>query len=368
MKGMKDRLAGFTALLDRLSGSPAAVAGVSGTRALIGFIGFMFYASNYGERDYLFGPDGVYLWQDFIDGVQENGTFSLYALSTSGAWFELVFHLGMLAALAVTFGVGGRLVLAVHWVFLWSVYQRIPLILDGGDNLAYIVLPMLLLTNCYDRFSFSTGLVQRWAGRVPGTVRAMSPALHNLGVAAVAGQICLVYVVSGLYKVQGRMWQDGTALFYVLRIPEFEWPGVSRLLYENDMLVMAGTYGATLFMVYFPLGVLVPSLRPWAALGSIGLHLSIALLMGLTSFALTMVACDLIFLSKGVEAGLRRARATGRRLGRVLRDRRMWPEGDAPPAAAEHTGNTGVLTRTAEKMGSISGSTEQADHNAARTA
>ncbi|MFH9013824.1 hypothetical protein ACH4C6_20885 [Streptomyces sp. NPDC017943] len=362
------RTVGFTALLDRLSGSPAAVTGVSGTRALLGFIGFMFYAGNYGERGYLFGPEGVYRWQDFIDGLHDNGTFSLYALSTSGAWFELVFHLGMIAALAVTFGVGGRLVLAVHWVFLWSVYQRIPLILDGGDNLAYIVLPMLLLTNCYDRFSFSTGLVRRWSGRVPAVVRAMTPALHNLGVVAVAAQICLVYIVSGLYKVQGRMWQDGTALFYVLRIPEFEWPGVSRLLYENDLLVMAGTYGATLFMVYFPLGVLVRSLRPWAALGSIGLHLSIALLMGLTSFALTMVACDLIFLSRGVDAGLRRARATGRRLSSVLRDRKVWPEGDAPLTTADNTGDTGVLTRTAEKRGSISGRTEQADHTAERTA
>ncbi|MFJ7180214.1 hypothetical protein ACIQXA_28350 [Streptomyces massasporeus] len=368
MKGTKARIADFTALLDRLSSSPAAVTGVSGTRALIGFIGFMFYASNYAERGYLFGPDGVYRWQDFIQGVHENDTFSLYALSTSQAWFELVFHLGMIAALAVTLGVGGRLVLAVHWVFLWSVYQRIPLILDGGDNLAYIVLPMLLLTNCYDRFSFSTGLVRRWAGRVPGVVRAMAPALHNLGVVAVAAQICLVYIVSGLYKVQGRMWQDGTALFYVLRIPEFEWPGVSRLVYENDMLVMAGTYGATLFMVYFPLGVLVRSLRPWAALGSIGLHLSIALLMGLTSFALTMVACDLIFLSKGVEAGLRRAQATGLRLSRVLRERNVWPDRDAPPVVADHTGNTGVLTCTAEKMGSISGRTEQADRGAERTA
>ncbi|MEJ8643319.1 hypothetical protein WKI68_21860 [Streptomyces sp. MS1.HAVA.3] len=53
-------------------------------------------------------------------------------------WFEIVFHAGMLAALAVTCGVGGRLGLAVHWALLWSVYQRQPVLLDGGDNLAYL--------------------------------------------------------------------------------------------------------------------------------------------------------------------------------------------------------------------------------------
>lgn len=34
---------------------------------------------------------------------------------------------------------------------------------------------------------------------------------------------------------------------------------------------------------------------------SIGFHLGIALLMGLTGFALTMVACDLVFLSRGLD-------------------------------------------------------------------
>ncbi|MGW5276131.1 hypothetical protein ACWEQP_26910 [Streptomyces sp. NPDC004044] len=48
-----------------------------------------------------------------------------------------------------------------------------------------------------------------------------------------------VYLTSGLclYKVQGKLWQDGTALFYIMRIPEFSLPGVSDLVHGNDMLV-----------------------------------------------------------------------------------------------------------------------------------
>lgn len=177
--------------------------------------------------------------------------------------------------------------------------KRQTVLLDGGDNLAYLVILMLLLTRCYDRFSFSSGIGKKIVNRLPGQVRAIGDPLHNIGVVAIALQVCLVYVVSGLYKVQGQMWQDGTALFYVLRVPEFTFPALSHFVYENDFLVFSGTYVTVLFLVYFPLGILVPALRPWAAVMPIGFHLGIALLMGLTGFALTMVACDLVFLSRG---------------------------------------------------------------------
>ncbi|WP_097981064.1 HTTM domain-containing protein [Streptomyces sp. f150] len=289
------------AKIDGWSSIPVSVVGASGARVLLGFVGLMYYISQYGDRAFLFGPDGVLPWQEFTDRVAENGSFSLYAISSSEAWFQIIFHVGIIAALLVMLGVGGRVGLAVHWVFLWSIYERQTVLLDGGDNLAYLVIPMLLLTRCYDRFSFPSGLGARIADRLPGQIRATATPLHNLGVLAIALQMCLVYVVSGLYKVQGKMWQDGTALFYVLRVPEFSFPSLSHLVYENDFLVFSGTYVTVLFLVYFPLGILVPALRPWAAIMSIGFHLGIGLLMGLTGFALTMVACDLVFLSRGLD-------------------------------------------------------------------
>ncbi|MFI5867317.1 DCC1-like thiol-disulfide oxidoreductase family protein [Streptomyces sp. NPDC051546] len=318
-------------ILDRAGGRPLGVLGVSATRLLLGFVGFMYYASQYGDRAYLFGPQGVLPWTEFVGTLHESGAFSLYELSHSRLWFELLFHAGILAAIAVTIGVGGRVGLAVHWTLLWSLYQRQPVLLDGGDNLAYLVIPMLLLTRCYSRLSMPSGLARRLSKRVPGAVRALSTPLHNLGLLAIATQLCLVYVVSGLYKVQGQMWQDGTALFYVLRVAEFNLPGVSSLVYENDVLVVVGTYITTLFLVYFPLGILVPRLRPWAAVASIGFHLSIALLMGLTGFALTMVACDLIFLSRPLEEALRRTSTLVKRANRTPRPNPPRPE--APPAA-----------------------------------
>ncbi|MER6017291.1 HTTM domain-containing protein [Streptomyces anulatus] len=319
--------------IDGWSSSPVSVVGASGTRVLLGFVGLMYYISQYGDRAFLFGPASILPWQEFTDRVAENGSFSLYAASSSEAWFQIVFHLGLIAALLVMLGVGGRLGLAVHWVFLWSLYERQTVLLDGGDNLAYLVIPMLLLTRCYDRFSFPSGIGAKIVDRLPGQIRATATPLHNLGVLAIALQICLVYVVSGLYKVQGKMWQDGTALFYVLRVPEFSFPSLSHFVYENDFLVFSGTYVTVLFLVYFPLGILVPALRPWAAVMSIGFHLGIGLLMGLTGFALTMVACDLIFLSRGLEEAV--AYGAGR-LQKARSHRLEQSSAGGNPGSGEH--------------------------------
>jgi hypothetical protein len=336
---MTNALGKVTARLDSWSSNAVAVTGVSGTRALLGFVGLMYYVGQYRERNYLFGPDGVLPHEEFT--AQLNG-FSVYALSGSTAFFQVVYHLGIAVALAVMLGVGGRPGLALHWVLLWSVYQRQPGLLDGGDNLAYVVIPFLLLTRCYDRFALPTGLAARLAERVPGRLRAVSVPLHNLGVLMVAAQICLVYVVSGLYKVMGEEWQDGTALFYIMRVAEFELPGWSHLVYENDVLVVLGTYGTVAFLVYFPMGVLVPALRPWAAAVSICFHLSIAFFMGLTGFALTMIACDLVFLSGALD----RAVLWGR--GHLPGGRTPRAEPTEPAAAAPRGGRSGTKSAAPE--------------------
>ncbi|MFE2049751.1 hypothetical protein ACFXAS_14730 [Streptomyces sp. NPDC059459] len=335
------------ARLDAWSLHAVAVTGVSGTRALLGFVGLMYYVSQYQERNYLFGPHGVLPHGEFE--AQLTG-FSLYSLSASPGYFQFVYHLGIAVALAVLLGVGGRCGLAFHWVLLWSVYQRQPGLLDGGDNLAYVVIPFLLLTRCYDRFALPTGLAGRFVHRVPGRLRAVSVPFHNLGVLMVAAQICLVYVVSGLYKVMGEEWQDGTALFYVMRVAEFELPGWSHLVYENDLLVVLGTYGTVAFLVYFPLGVLVPALRPWAAAVSIGFHLSIAFFMGLTGFALTMIACDLVFLSSALDRALPwlRSRFPGAAGAEVVESRVAEALAGEPATAEPPSGKSGTRTAAPE--------------------
>jgi Vitamin K-dependent gamma-carboxylase len=297
-----------------------AALAVCGTRTGLGFVFLMLLMSHYRQRAYMWGPDGVWQWDVFVRQLGESGTFSVFAVSSSQAWFEVVFHAAILTSTAVMIGFGGRGVLLLHWALVWSFGQRNPMLLDGGDNLAHIVLLMLLLTQCFDGLRLfpplvtATRLAQHW----------VSVLLHNIGVLAIGAQICLVYVVSGLYKVQGEMWQDGTALYYILRVPEFMWPGVSEHVFTNALLVTTMSYAATLMLVMFPVMILVDWLRGPATVVMVAFHLSIALLMGLTGFALTMIACDLVFLdqwlrqAQTLDLGRERARVWW---GRALRPR-----------------------------------------------
>ena len=296
---------------------PHALTSVAAVRAVIGLCGLAMYVSDYAIRDLLFMPGVLQAGGTPSTRHTESVLPSLYQLGSDGAGFEVVYHLGALAALLVVLGVGGRVGLFVHYVFIWSLYAANPLVLDGGDNLVMILGLVLLLTRCYDRLSLGgprlPGRGPARAGRVgTGPVATIA---HNTGVLLVAAQICIVYLMAGLYKVQGQMWQDGTALYYILRTPEFYWPGVTDVAFRFSWLLVIGAYATVLLSIYFPLLVLVPRLRLPAVLAMTGFHLSIAVLMGLTSFALVMIACDLIFVNGHLERARSRIARSWRRVG-----------------------------------------------------
>ncbi|MEJ8655470.1 MULTISPECIES: HTTM domain-containing protein [Streptomyces] len=273
-----------------------ALIGSSLARVILGGLGFYFYLRDYAERAYLWGPDGTWPWQNFtaIDGMQG---FSLYSVSKSHTWFEIIFHLGMLSALLFMLGWKTRATNVLHYVFLWSLHQRNPVLLDGGDNITAIILVFFVFIDSGARFSLDARAGKgRQEGRKEFTYRVGS-VLHNAGVLAVILQICTVYLVSGMYKVQGERWQNGTALYYILRTNEFGWPGVNRLIYENATLVVAITYATVFFQLAFTFLLLNRKLRMVAVAGGIAMHLGIAFHMaGLINFSLTVVAIELIIM------------------------------------------------------------------------
>ena len=290
--------------VDALTGRRYAGYAVCCLRALIGLVVLATMVTDHGRRAELFGPDGYYP-RDLVRAEMEAlGGFNLYLLGDGPLVFELLFHTGMLIALCVLVGVGGRAVLVAHWAFTWSLLQTNPMLLDGGDNVTFVVLPMLCLTSCFRHLSLA-----RWV-RGPRAARPSAwgaVLVHNLGVLAIALQICIVYVVSGTYKLQGDMWTEGTALYYVLSVPEFAYPPITDALLSWDTGLVLGAYAATALLVFFPVLVLNAALRPWAVASMVGFHLSIALLMGLTGFALAMIACDLVFVDRELRTLRRRA-------------------------------------------------------------
>jgi antimicrobial peptide system SdpB family protein len=280
---------------------PFALVGLAAARIGVGAAQLSLFLSDYAERRVLFGPESFYPRGD----VGREGGFNLFVdLGDGVATFEVVYHLGILLCVAMVLGFGGRLVVLGAWAVCWTMWGANPFMIDGGDNLSMVVMPLLAASRCCERLSIRTS----WAPLL--RVRALGASwwatlVSNAAALAIALQICLVYLMSGLYKAQGDMWVDGTALYYVMRTPEYFHPALSPLVLDHDHVIVLGTYGAMLALIAFPFLVISRSVRPWAVAVMVLFHLSIAVFMGLTSFALVMIACDTIFVSSHIEGFVR---------------------------------------------------------------
>src|SRR5699024_9939452 len=122
--------------------------------------------------------------------------------------------------------------------------------------------------------------------------------VHNAALIALALQVFILYTASALFKVQGSLWQNGTALYYPLSLHEYAvFPSLNALLTSNPVLLTIATYFSVYVQLFFAIGLLHPVSRRIALIGIILLHIGIGVLMALPWFSLSMIAFDAIFVS-----------------------------------------------------------------------
>jgi len=267
--------------------------GASLVRVLLGMWALYYYALHFPVRHLLWGPTGLWPYERFL-GLQP--PFSVWQVSPSPVFFEAVYAAGIAVALSFTLGWWTRLSTALHWLLIWSLQTRNPFITDGGDNIMRLALLFLTLVDAGAHFS----LDGRRPGRpLPPWWRQVRAIAHNAGVLLIVAQLSMLYMSTGLYKAMGEMWQNGTALYYVLRVDEFSWPQAAALVYRNPYLVVLATYSTVLFEIMF----LPLLLNRWTRYGMIAcgmaFHGAIAVLMGLVTFAWSMLSLYPLLLTDG---------------------------------------------------------------------
>ncbi|WP_424875762.1 hypothetical protein [Streptomyces sp. SLBN-8D4] len=168
------RLDGFAL---RLAGRERRLIGLALMRLVIGFATIPYCLADYSNRQFLWGPH-AYNSPSTASGQIPGGGFSLYLLSDSQAWFELLFHATILVSAAFMV-FGGRMLTVVQAVLMWSLHYRNQDLLEGGDNLAQILVIFLTFTvsNAY----FAPGAKKRREKLLaPDRTPAVSTVLHNL--------------------------------------------------------------------------------------------------------------------------------------------------------------------------------------------
>lgn len=183
-------------------------------------------------------------------------------------------------------------------IALWTLFGAALLAASFGDRLSTGW--SLIFWACW------IGQAVWWAVRryAPGEPRTvldiMGNVIHNGAMLVIVAEVCLIYSTAGWYKIQGSRWQDGTALYYPLRLDDFTpWPALSHTLGGSDIMVMLITYGTVIVQVAFPFTLFNRRVKNVLLVAMIIEHASIAVVLGLPFFSLAMIAADAVFLPTG---------------------------------------------------------------------
>ncbi|MGW6863630.1 HTTM domain-containing protein [Streptomyces sp. NPDC054901] len=328
----------WTLLTDR----PISLYAASVLRIGYGLLYLIFLLREFPHRDEIWGPGSPWtpvLAQQLFD---QTGWNSVLILSDSRAYFELCYVTALLTSALFTLGWRTRATSFLFAVVVASFHARSIFMTDGGDNLILLMALYLVLTACGRRWSLDARrerLRTARADNAPEPVRSLharqlldarttlTTVVHNCAILVIAAQVCFLYGSAGLYKIQGPTWGGGTALHYALNLELFQpWPALSHLVDEYPMVIAIAGYVTVLLQVAFPF-VLFGKLKYPVLTVLLGMHVGIAVLLGLPLFSGAMIIADAVFLPDRFYAFLPRLwRRAARRTG-------MWRP--APGRAAE---------------------------------
>ncbi|MFK4224713.1 HTTM domain-containing protein [Streptomyces sp. NPDC019890] len=300
--------------LTALTGRPISLYAAAVLRIGYGFLYLVFLLREFPHRDEIWGPGSPWTPELAKQLFDQTGWGSILTLSDSRAYFEVCYAVALVTSALFLLGWRTRAVSVLFAVVVVSFHARAIFMTDGGDNLILLMAVYLVFTACGRRWSLDARRtrLQACVGRAesnpagpgPGEFMhqlrysrgALTTILHNCGMFVIAAQVCFLYGAAGLYKVQGGTWGNGTALHYVLNLDLFRpWPELSLMADGHPVLIAVACYLTVLLQVAFPF-VLFGRLKYPVLTMLLGMHLGIAVFMGLPLFSGAMITADAVFL------------------------------------------------------------------------
>jgi uncharacterized membrane protein YphA (DoxX/SURF4 family) len=195
-----------------------------------------------------------------------------------------------------------RLSSILVFLCLVSFQHRNLAIMNGGDTLMRVISFLMIFTHSGRVFSVDQWLRSRSRSSHSVQLEVYSPWAFRL----IHIQISILYTVTGYHKLMGSTWRDGSALYYILRMDDFQKLPLPDFL-MSITLSRWMSWGTIALELSLGLLIWFPRLRyPLITLG-IGFHVAIEALMNIPIFELLMVLCLLSFIpSKDLLRLLRR--------------------------------------------------------------
>lgn len=214
-------------------------------------------------------------------------------------------------------------------ILLWGLLGALLLVaqFSGRDTRGMLTPGLFSWSTVFWSFWLLSGL--RWwverqqpDGEPRALLDSLRVMLHNCAMLVIAVEVCFIYATAGWYKIQGSLWQGGSALYFPLHLDYFNpWPGLSHLLAGHPLPVFLITYGTVMMQVAFPFLVFNRRIKNVLLVLMMTEHAAIAVTLGLPFFSLAMISADAVFLPTGflIRTGDRVARRATLVRGALMR-------------------------------------------------
>lgn len=226
--------------------------------------------------------------------------WSAWLLADSPFKSQVLYYYFLAAIVCFTLGLYSRLANVLVWVGHLSFVHRSLITWYGAD----VVLSVLLFYMLWAPTGAAVSLDALWRNRSSpkGAANRTVPSwTANLSLRAIQVHMCIIYLCSGLAKLQGETWWDGSAIWYCLMIHELGPLDLQFLTLLDDrslqVISTAGCFLTVAFEVSFVYLIWNPRLRPLLLALAVVLHGLIGGLMGLGAFSCVMLTGCLAFVA-----------------------------------------------------------------------
>ncbi len=219
----------------------------------------------------------------------------------------------ILVSAAFMVGFLTRITGPLAWFFQLMIVHRLMGSLFGLDQIVTYSAMYLAFTPCGAVFSVDAWLRRRLAGETeaPASKRLAwlfpddGPSVSaNVGTRLFQLHLCVIYLFGGLAKARGQMWWDGTALWYAVGNYEYQsWDATFLAAYPSVFTAL--THITLLWEVFYCALVWPRWSRPITLALAVAVHGGIAIVMGMATFGIMMIAANGIFIGPALIRRLR---------------------------------------------------------------
>ena len=204
-------------------------------------------------------------------------------------------YVSILILISVISGYFYKITSILHWYISLS-FSLNAYNVDGGDQIAPVICILLIpITFCDERKN-------TWKRDIKSIHPSYKIFLSNIFLRLTQLQVAIIYLSSGISKLNVPEWLDGTAYFYWFNDKSVGAPSYIKSLignlFSNSYAVTSVTWGTIiveilLFCCFFSKN---KTFRKIMFLLGISFHILAALIHGIVSFCIVMVGCLIIFL------------------------------------------------------------------------